>query len=159
MASLSSFYCSYHEKLFKNLDPNDAVVTFNYDEICDFTLFGMNKLNENSFEGLGFDDVTFPREPSTSEGIKFLKLHGSFNWWTDVSNPFKNVYYNLESERSSTKRKGNTFFRVILPCYFKDRIYCSHNIYKSHILQFRNKIINAEKIVLVGKNFNNAIWN
>jgi hypothetical protein len=154
--SLSSFYCSYHEKLFKNLDSYDSVVTFNYDELCDFTLFGLNKLNAESFAGLGFADITFPREPENFEGTTFLKLHGSFNWWTDISNPFKDVYYNLESQNGSTKRKGNSPFRVILPYYFKENIYYSHEIYRSHIMQFKNKLIDAKEIVLVGKNFNNA---
>ena len=116
----------------------------------------MGKLNRNSFEGLGFSDITFPKEPPLSEGIKLLKLHGSFNWWTDIANPYKNVYYNLDPQESSTKRKGDTFFRVILPFYFKDRIYCSYDIYKSHIIKFRDQLKNAEEIILVGKTFDNA---
>lgn len=154
--SLKSNYCVYHEKLFKNLDSHDTIVTFNYDEICDFTLYKMGKLNRSSFDGLGFTAITFPEELTSSEGIKLLKLHGSFNWWTDIASPYKNVYYNLDPQESSKKRRGDIFFRVILPFYLKDRIYCSYDIYKSHIIQFGNKLKNAEEIILVGKNFDNA---
>lgn len=157
MYSLNSYYCKYHAKLFKNLDNEDTVVTYNYDEVCDFTLFLEHKINKKSFEGLGFSDITFPEEPLHSQNVTFLKMHGSFNWWTDISeNPFKNIYYNLQSQTTSGKLRGETFYRVILPFKHKSKIYKSFPIYRAHMIKLKSKIECADEIILVGKNFNKS---
>ncbi len=157
MYALNSCYCKYHAKLFKNLDDDDTVVTYNYDEVCDFTLFREHKINKKSFEGLGFSEITFPEEPINSQGVTFLKMHGSFNWWTDISvNPFKNIYYNLQSQANSGKSRGETFYRVILPFKHKSQIYNSFPIYKAHMIMLKNKLVNADEVILVGKNFNSS---
>ncbi len=70
---------------------------FNYDDIADYSLYWAGKLTRLSFQGLGFEEIILPSPGLSSEpggrlnklpefmerfnSVKFLKVHGSFNWW------------------------------------------------------------------------------
>ena len=104
-AAVRSYPCLLHLRMFQNLGANDCVVSFNYDDIADHSLFSAGKLTRSSFEGLGFEEVILPPravppdllgipDQQLREGIinrfhrvKFLKVHGSFNWWSYVQEP------------------------------------------------------------------------
>ena len=155
--ALPSCFCNYHAKLFETLCENDCVVNFNYDEVGDFTLFSSNRLSEKSFEGLPFDSTQFPKDiASDCRPLRYLKVHGSLNWRTEISDYKKFVYYELISESCRKTPKGNTFYPVILPTLTKEIIYREHPIYSSHIAEFYSALNSSEKIVLAGKSFKNS---
>ena len=100
-ASFQRYPCPLHLRLFERLGRFDCVVSFNYDEIADYTLFSAGRLTRLSFQGLGFEEVILPRsedvrgldadplglrQPLLDQmgGIKFLKVHGSFNWYCQI---------------------------------------------------------------------------
>jgi|GEM_PF-6954895 len=153
--SLLNCFCIYHEQLFKDLTEEDTVVNFNYDEIGDFTLFSMNKLSQISFNNLPFDNILFPKDISKEcKPVKYLKVHGSFNWSMDIDKP--SVYYNLISQVCGKNMIGNTFFPIILPTISKNIIYKQYPIFSSHIYEFSKSLENPDLIYLVGKSFLNS---
>jgi hypothetical protein len=101
-ASFQRYPCPLHLLLFKGLERFDCVVSFNYDEIADYTLWSAGRLTRLSFEGLGFEEVILPTRPTDSPSlqmlplalrqlvldqtdcVKFLKIHGSFNWYCQI---------------------------------------------------------------------------
>lgn len=153
--ALTNCFCIFHEKLFSSLSSDDTVVNFNYDEVADFTLFSSNKLSRESFARLPFDDIEFPKEIQPDcLPVRYLKLHGSFNWSMDIEKP--HVYYNLISAACNKKMIGSTLFPIILPTITKDLIYKQYPIYASHIYEFSKSIEKSDIIFLVGKSFMNS---
>jgi len=156
--SLKNCFCDRHRMLFDELNRYDVVVNFNYDEVADFTLFSTNRLNRESFRNLPFADIVFPRPPKEDcEPICYLKVHGSFNWWTEIEDQSK-VYYCLISEASSSQisHLGNTFFPIVLPTLTKKIIYKQYPIYEAHIRGLVSHLQYSNKVVLVGKSFKNS---
>lgn len=154
--ALSSCFCTYHAKLFQTLDSDDVVVTFNYDEIADVTLFSIDRLSEKSFAGLPFDGIQFPRDPSPGcKPLRYLKMHGSFNWWTKIAD-FSTVFYNLTSGSSTRSHIGDTFFPIVLPTRTKEIIYRQYSIYEAHMNQFLSDLRETDQVLLVGKSFLNS---
>jgi len=98
-ASIRTHPCPLHMRLFQDLNRNDCVASFNYDDIADHSLFAARKLTPFSFQGLGFEEILLPARPISTEplaipgwqqrqqvidtfnSVKFLKVHGSFTWW------------------------------------------------------------------------------
>jgi hypothetical protein len=155
---LTDYYCKYHAKLFESLTEKDTIVTFNYDLLADKTLYQLQKLTINSFDGLGFGGINIPHLPQQSVGPKYIKLHGSFNWVRSIDgngNIGKEVYYELLSQ-NMTLQHGNTPAPVILPTHHKDFLYNSYPIYKSHLAAFTTALKDSDEIWIVGKNFNNS---
>lgn len=102
-ASFQRYPCPLHLRLFEGLDRFDCVVSFNYDQIADYTLHWAGKLTPLSFEGLGFEEISLPPREAATPGlpdipnkqlrnlihdrlycVKFLKVHGSFNWFSRI---------------------------------------------------------------------------
>jgi len=99
-ASFRRYPCPLHLRLFQELDRLDCVVSFNYDEIADYSLYSAGKLTRLSFQGLGFEEIVLPPRRAENPAmptlvgqelreliedrtncVKFLKVHGSFNWY------------------------------------------------------------------------------
>jgi DNA-directed RNA polymerase subunit RPC12/RpoP len=81
--SLTGPTCKTHLKLAEKIQPQDLVISFNYDLLIDDALFALGKVTDQCY-GLNFFRVNrngkwgTPRsEPSQ---INLLKLHGSLNW-------------------------------------------------------------------------------
>jgi len=101
-ASFQSYPCPLHKVLFSHLHRFDTVVSFNYDQIADYTLRWLGKLTPYSFQGLGFSAVILPEWGALNtipvpdnphiprdindrvNAVTFLKVHGSFNWWSMI---------------------------------------------------------------------------
>jgi len=150
--------CEYHASLFQDLTPEDAVASFNYDSICDFTLYRLGKLTHSSFEGLGFSEINILNDKNSDRGVKFLHIHGSFNWWrsADKNGMHDDVCYNLLNEGCKSTLKGNTPYPLILPFKLKQELYESISIYKRHVDMFLKLIEESTIIYLVGKTFENS---
>ena len=154
--ALTDCFCIYHERLFNELETEDVVANFNYDEIGDYSLFSSNRLSQKSFSGLPFASINLPREPSAEcKPVKYLKVHGSFNWLSQIDD-FSVVHYNLISEACKKAPVGNTFFPIILPTLTKKIIYKQYPIYKAHMEAFISHIGESDEVILVGKSFMNS---
>lgn len=157
MVAITDCNCKYHSLLFSKLTSDDAVVSFNYDSICDFTLYRLGKLDKNSFEGLGFDNIVILNDCEKKESVKFLHIHGSFNWWTTLDDKGSHgINYCLLNEDCKTNLIGNSPFPVILPFKQKKILYESMPIYKRHVDGFLSLIEEATEIFIVGKTFDNS---
>jgi hypothetical protein len=157
--SITNNFCEYHSLLFSNLTDDDAVVSFNYDLICDFTLYRIGKLTQSSFDGLGFRHVIiFNNENSVKErGVKFLHIHGAFNWWFgSIQRNYDNINYILDSQVCPFTGPRNSPYPIILPIKHKQIIYESISIYKRHVDMFLKLIEESTIIYLVGKTFENS---
>ncbi len=127
-------------------------------EIADFTLFSMNRLSRDSFKGLPFSEIVFSHAVvADCKPVHYLKVHGSFNWWTNLGDTSK-VYYCLVSKASAAGKspRGNTFFPIILPTLTKDVIYNEYPIFKAHIDGFLSHLAETARLILVGKSFRNS---
>lgn len=153
--SLNSFVCRYHSKLFNTLNENDIVVNFNYDELADHTLSSMGKLGPESLEDLGFSKIDLPKSLSNNScsTIKYIKLHGSFNWTTHI-NDFSIVNY--EYNHQGGLLYGNIFFPPIMPSMTKDAIYNQYAILANHLSQFEKHLRELDSLIIVGKSMQNS---
>jgi hypothetical protein len=69
-ASFQRYPCPLHLRLFEGLDRFDCVVSFNYDEIADYTLHWAGKLTPSSFEGLGFAGIVLPPQGAEAPELR-----------------------------------------------------------------------------------------
>jgi len=123
-------------KFFKELKPNDNLITFNYDVLIENALleidkwspvggyFGVNQFR-SAYKNI---DKIFPE----NSPCKILKLHGSINWVQegprkiDIDNPPVITLHKWDSSPFFPKykgilnqRAGGGYPRWILPSYFK----------------------------------------
>ena len=195
-ASIRMHPCPLHMRLFQDLNRNDCVVSFNYDDIADHSLYAARKLTPFSFEGLGFEDVILPARTvapellsipgwqqrqqvnDTFNSVKFLKVHGSFTWWSCMKAPSHEeeriipvgqmpflrqsskggliVRYSLADPDDTTNWVGWTFSPIIFPFLTKGSIYRENAIFARHLTAFQNNLRWADEIFLVGKSFQNS---
>src|SRR5215469_10635439 len=197
-ASFKRYPCPLHLRLFEELERFDCVVSFNYDLIADYTLYSAGRLTPFSFEGLGFAEIVLPLEKAESpdlrgsssslrppdirdrlHGIKFLKVHGSFNWfcrleetwpppddWTyvvgqsprlrQISHGGPAVRYCLGDPNLTLDWTNWTLAPLILPFLTKDFIYCANPMFARHMTAFQQELAAADEIFLVGKSFQNS---
>ena len=163
--SIKSGYCLYHASLFKSLKPKDSVVTFNYDEICDITLYRLCCLNADSFSDLGLTNILLPDDAKSAVGVNFLKMHGAFNWFIHpnyYAGGGKIVYILAPGKSSEylqqklVEEDVHTAFPLILPYYLKEYTYNAHDIFRKHIEKLKSLLLDAEEVWLVGKSFRNS---
>jgi hypothetical protein len=153
--SLPNCLCDYHAKLFSLLEPDDVVVSFNYDEVADYTLHAIGRLTPRSLDNLGFTDYVFPNDSYSNECVRLLKVHGSMNWWTDIEN-FGDVFYNLIPASSNKELKGNTPFPIVLPFLNKELFYRKFPVLEKHFDLLRLSLKQCHVVFLVGKSFLNT---
>jgi len=170
--SIERHPCPLHLKLFEILSPHDCVVSFNYDEIADYALHSLGKLGKQSFQGLGFTSINLPDEtPPFGPFVRFLKVHGSINWFNHYTHEMPDPAYRREGLRPCILggpeihyylgRKllpdtGNTPDAFLLPFHCKEIIYRSVPMFTRHMEAFRYSLADAHEIWLVGKNFKNS---
>lgn len=71
-----------HNELAKRIEPNDVVISYNYDLVMDNSLMETLNLEQNIY-GLNFDrkfDMDWKPCENEHSDIYLLKLHGSMNW-------------------------------------------------------------------------------
>jgi hypothetical protein len=69
--------CLFLEKLFSKIEPDDTIITFNWDALIDVTLEHLNNSHFKKYVSLFGDN--FKASDYYAHGA-FLKLHGSVNW-------------------------------------------------------------------------------
>ncbi len=147
-------HCIYHEKLFQMLSQEDTVISFNYDEIADYTLLNMEKLDERSFSNLGFKGVYIAKKYPHSDPVRLIKLHGSLNWFYNMYR--QDVYYNLLVDGlPSPDNDGVSPHILIYPVKDKEEIYYESSILTTHLTAFNDSLSLSSEIWLVGKTFMN----
>jgi len=78
----------FHQALFRRLQPDDAIVSFNYDIVADQALSRMGEVSWNPEVGYGVKAtgkiekwrVADRTEAPDGETVYLLKMHGSLNW-------------------------------------------------------------------------------
>jgi hypothetical protein len=173
-ASIQRQPCPLHLKLFEQLKHGDCVASFNYDEIADYALLRAGKLNQFSFEYLGFESINLPEgTPRLGGRNQFLKMHGGLNWLnqnrTDHKEPFlvgmeglrlggaggPEVHYSLGLSKLPPNA-GNMCHSLLLPFHCKNIVYRTVPIFARHMRALRSALHGATEIYLVGKNFKNS---
>lgn len=154
--SIYNSYCDYHASLFKYIEFNDTVISFNYDQILDFTLNSLGHLDHKSFESLNFESVRFPSHSKPKIPIKFLKMHGSLNWYQDIYNHSLIHYFLVSEAEPLPESPDGSPFTIILPHHLKNIFYQTNRVFKAHIESFKISLQEAEIIFLVGKSFMNS---
>jgi hypothetical protein len=157
--------CLHLQKLFKNISPNDSIVSFNWDTIADTTLEYLNNDQYKNYRLL-IDDNGSIVEKYFQKGV-LLKLHGSLNWM--ICNNKKCIAYNKNQFiQSATKGDLKNLslsdfnkckycdsqheINIIPPTSNKINIYKNSFIHKQWLL-VRQKFIRSKKIVFIGYSF------
>jgi hypothetical protein len=155
-------FCERHASLFRMLTGGDAVVSYNYDDIADVTLWANGRLSQESFAHLGFTHISLPPiHCNRSRIIPLLKMHGSFNWLEEFPwlpprlNP-QGMYYTLRVPGEEGAGPSGALVPVVLPFYQKELEYLRHHIYLRHLARMGEFLMNSDKVVLVGKTFMNS---
>ncbi len=122
--------CDYHRKLISSLEPQDAILTFNYDCLIDYMLRLEGSGKWNPRYGYGFDlgqhgrlltgdKVWQPEQPARkSETIRLYKLHGSLHFWIEerrVGGTEEIEAHVRLKERPYTKQHGGLRFTIVPP--------------------------------------------
>ncbi|MPZ15674.1 MAG: hypothetical protein GEU73_14840 [Chloroflexi bacterium] len=149
--------CSYHASLVNILEPQDTIISFNYDCVMDHALrttgvgkwsarFGYTFPNANRVEG--YSAWSAQRAPTAhNRSINLIKLHGSLNWY-----PFP------ESEREPLrlrerpyKQRGQKLYEIVPPEYVKSAT--ARPIYPILWANAELALRRAELIAFVGFSF------
>jgi hypothetical protein len=69
-------HCGHLRRLFRDLGPQDTVISFNWDTLADATLDLLDTVQYRNYTRMMSDPRIRP-----DSGL-FIKLHGSVNWWT-----------------------------------------------------------------------------
>lgn len=154
--------CKKHKELFDVLQPEDTVITLNYDIIADYALEESERkprtIPNTRLDKLNYlvQDETFSGGPPTSVGGLhdspgyYLKLHGSINW---VHCPNlrcrKHDYIAFHQPGLPCAHCGSSLEVLIIPPTFTKKI---ETIPKLQLLWnlARREIFNATEIVLIG---------
>jgi hypothetical protein len=121
--------CTYHRRFVRDvLDPKDAIVTFNYDCLLDYSLKDWGNKKWNARYGYGFslgakgrllsgDDNWQPDKRAPKDRtVHMFKLHGSLHF--DVTTTSRGESVKLK-QRPYTKQHGNLRFTIIPPEWHK----------------------------------------
>jgi hypothetical protein len=109
--------CPYHKKIAGLLQPEDSIITLNYDLIMDMALIEENKLEFPNGYNLHFhyysqDNRWIPVKKHIPSSFCYLKLHGSLNWF--ISNGFISKIEYGENNYSHISIKEDTAGRLHL---------------------------------------------
>jgi hypothetical protein len=120
--------CDYHRKLIEYLQPEDAILSFNYDCLVDHMLQIGGSDKWNARDGYGFDlgqrgrllQGDRPWQPDSparkKKTIRLYKLHGSLHFQiTDKVVKGRDETHVLLKERPYTKQHGTLKFTIIPP--------------------------------------------
>jgi hypothetical protein len=120
--------CEHHRKLIEHLQPEDAILSFNYDCLVDHMLRKDGSGKWNARYGYGFDlgqrgrllegDKRWqPEKPALKEKtVRLYKLHGSLHFQiAEKVVQGRDEAYVVLKERPYTKQHGSLKFTIIPP--------------------------------------------
>lgn len=157
--------CEYLETLFKNIKPQDSIISFNWDTLADITLAYLNNSQYINYLKI-MSDTSIENKNYKNLGI-LLKLHGSINW--GICKNIKCIEYNkialvfssvpdssthLPISYMSKCEKCNKEFKpfIIPPTSNKMIIHKNSFIHKLWLIA-KDKLLTTSKIVFVGYSF------
>jgi hypothetical protein len=147
-----------YAKLVSTLEPNDTLITLNYDTVLDSALLSHGWNPTTGYCLLGGPQKYKWRMPRRAlapglAGVRLLKLHGSLNW--QVSGTYKRIHKVFEAKPSrvilSTSPGSNEtqgFIRQIIPPIYGKFFQHSHWQHLWHTAY--DSVVNADMIVIVG---------
>lgn len=117
--------CEYHDNLVEALEPQDTIISFNYDCIIDHALRSTGARKWSAQIGYNFPDYrrveayhpwNADQAPATQNmSINLLKLHGSLNWF-----PFPDGGKGpIKLRERPYKQAGNKQYEIVPPEYVK----------------------------------------
>jgi hypothetical protein len=117
--------CSYHAAIVEVLEPQDTIISFNYDCVMDHALRVRGEGKWSAQYGYGFANAkrvaghevwSAPISPKGhNKSINLLKLHGSLNWYPfpeDESDP-------IRLRERPYKQRGQKLYEIVPPEYVK----------------------------------------
>jgi NAD-dependent SIR2 family protein deacetylase len=136
----------------KKLNPNDAIISLNYDTLIDFAL-----------EKKGIPFEYFLKTTSTKDALPLIKVHGSINWLYCPSCYAFFTYNHQEIEKIFSPQpelcpEDRSYLKGILipPTYFKNY---HHPIISNLWIKAGQVTKRAKRIFFIGLSFSNAdIW-
>jgi hypothetical protein len=148
--SLEGNECRYHEALVKVLQPEDVIISFNYDCLIDVALQKHGGKRWEPRTGYGISVKTGSeawtptkkgKGPGYSNPVKLLKMHGSLHWkWTDKGG------LHLK-EDPYTRKHGNLSFEIIPPAWYKP---ITRKPYRDVWIAARSAVERAQLLAIVG---------
>ena len=149
--------CSFHSELVRVLQPQDTVISFNYDCVIDHALRtrGASKWSArigytfpNASRVEGFAPWNAPKAPTTmNASINLLKLHGSLNWYPFPDDPDGEI----RLRERPYKQRGQKLYEIVPPEYVK--VAGSRPIYEALWANAELSLRRAEVLVFVGFSF------
>lgn len=121
--------CKYHAKIARDLEPGDAIISFNYDCLADLALkhAAGNKWNAKNGYGFQIQDGCEHWHMHAGRGrpydtgtIKLLKMHGSLNWNRNGDNV---VLRKLPYDIGAARNEGEIIPPVWNKLISKDKVY------------------------------------
>ena len=152
--------CNYHKLFVENiLEPQDTIITFNYDCLLDhhLKLFGEKKWNARYGYGVKLgargahltgDKFWTPRNhpAKKNDTVLLLKLHGSLHF--DARNSERNKYQLKLKQRPHTYQgKGSMRFTVIPPEWHKG---FEAGMFKDIWTKAADRLYKADRLVFIG---------
>jgi NAD-dependent SIR2 family protein deacetylase len=157
---------SIHKELAEHLEPDDTIISYNYDIVLDNALMDVKKLDESIYK-LNFDqkhnDDWRPCENRPTD-ISLLKLHGSMNWlkcgrcgallFYEGRKAVAELSYQIMKLEESTNEfncpvcQARELSAILIPPLLEKEMYSEEFRYPWNLAE--KSLISAEKIVVIG---------
>ena len=155
-----------HKELAKRFQPNDTVISYNYDIVLDNSLMEVKKLEEGIYK-LNFDQKhngDWRTCENQISDIVILKLHGSMNWlkcsrcgallFYEGRKAVAELSYQIMGLKEPTRDFNCPFCQarelrtLLIPPLLEKEMYGEEFRYLWHLAE--RAIVSAERIVVVG---------
>jgi hypothetical protein len=149
--------CSYHAAIVDMLEPQDTIVSFNYDCVMDHALRVGAEGKWSAQYGYGFPNArrVFGHESWSAlsapvgynKSINLLKLHGSLNWYPFPEEEDGEIWL----RERPYKQRGQKLYEIVPPEYVK--VSGSRPIFQKLWANAELALRRARTLVLVGFSF------
>jgi hypothetical protein len=157
---------SIHRELVERFQPNDIVISYNYDIVLDNALIEVKKSEEGIYK-LNFDekhDGDWKICENQTSDISILKLHGSMNWLKcdrcgalllyEGRKAVAELSYQIVGLREATRDfncpicQARELKTLLIPPLLEKEMYSEEFRYLWHLAE--RAIVSAERIVTIG---------
>ncbi|MBO6514607.1 MAG: hypothetical protein JJ974_11640 [Phycisphaerales bacterium] len=139
--------CALHDAVAQNLQPDDCVISFNYDCVMDCSMVTNSKYwRSRESYGLDLADKNlsyWDGKDTLPKGVAYLyKLHGSINW------KLKSGQIELK-QRPYTRQQTSSHFHIVPPVISKDFL-VDGDVLSELWKSASKKLADAKSVVVVG---------